>query len=158
MFPPRSSRCRALACLLALAGVACSDSSGPSNPISVSVVLVRVEGPDVTALPQGQAVIECGVDLRAEAVGSGAATWHGGIARFFIGVAGTPAVDSVSISPSEVRATWGGEITADSAQFAGWLFSAPVPFSVELEFQYQPDASQDRRSASVTFSCGPIVT
>lgn len=156
---PRTQRVSLAAVLgaLAVTVTACGDSTGPES-VGIAVSVTQLRGPSITPEENGRARVGCSVDFRAVARGSGAATWLDATVHWYAGTKRLP-LDSVVVSAAEIQASWGepGIDAGETRDSPGWEFSAGVPFTVTLDYRYQPEGSRAAKTARVSFSCGPAV-
>lgn len=137
--------------------VACHDAAGPDRSTRIDVVLARLDGPAIGSDAQRNLTIECDPYLRAVVTGQGVASWRDATIRWFWGPDRTRAVDSSTISASDVLDSWGGGAIAPPDTLTSALaFTAAVPFAAEIVYQYKPLDAGVRRD-SVRFNCGPNI-
>jgi hypothetical protein len=143
--------------ILSLTVAGCRDGTAPDNRLTVAVTVAGLEGPFVTTVSDSEITVECGVHLRAVATGSGRATWLDATFEFFVGRSRLTPVDSVLITESDIRSSWGAaEIAAGQAQESGWTVQAAIPFAAAIEYRYQLETGR-RGTTRVEFTCGPEV-
>ncbi|HEU4565918.1 MAG TPA: hypothetical protein VFS05_14760 [Gemmatimonadaceae bacterium] len=146
--------------LLVLA--ACGDSTSPGGfgvGPRVDITVTPVGAPLLTQGVDGYNQILCRVDLRATTTGPGSVVWGSATMRFYEGVDRSTPVDSIVFPARDIAAWWGkSTLSADSAAYSRWELWSWIPFGAEIEFRYQAVQSDRAGSASVTTTCGPVVS
>ena len=137
---------------------ACSDATAPSSaavgPLAIDMATAPV--PHYFGVGDTAQAVRCTPALRAIVGGARGAAWTGATIRWFMGTDRATPVDSVRISPTTVAGWWGDSaVDAADGRTISLDFTARLPFSAELSFGYRSDGRD--ASASVSFTCGPIV-
>lgn len=133
---------------------ACNDATAPTETVTVSVSVAKVDGPSygetIAHVPQ----VTCGIDLSAVATGRGTATWSGATLRFYIGPDHGMLLDTATFSGADIGRSWSedGKIASGATQQTRWDMSAGIPFYVTFEYRYQSGKGEKKTSAS--FACG----
>jgi hypothetical protein len=140
-----------VAVLSACAMAACSDSTGPNSFVALNVI--QVDGPTFYTAGDGTPRIECIASLNAVATSSRVVKWRDAVFRFYAGKMSQP-TDTAIVPDSIVRDSWGQDTLGSKPEQAGWDVSSPVPFTLKIEYHYQPLSGGAVGSASVSFQCG----
>ena len=141
--------------VVVFASGACSDATGPSSPITVTVSVDQFRGPAMRYPQDSEPIIGCGTDLRAVAKGTGDASWLGASIQFFGGKGKSRLVSTGNLTPSAVQSAWGKPtIAAGESQRSVLSVSASEPFKAVVQYSYQPP-SGGQQTAEVSIDCGP---
>ncbi|WP_420129432.1 hypothetical protein [Longimicrobium sp.] len=146
----------------ALLGVgACKDGGTPTVPKENADLVVHLSvgasPATVETGPQAQQLISCTFTLFALASGDLAARadWTGGMVRMFTGF-DTQAVDSMSLSSSDLTEVFGGPFSPLLDGVALLEATASAPFSIVAEVSYRVQNTDARRVAtSAPATCAP---
>ena len=146
----------ALAAILALA--ACGDSTGPEKrPLSVALELSHGQAP-VASAENGVPIMSCVIRVDATAAGSGKAEWRGGTLRFYIGSDLTEVADSVTLAAEEVRELWDRpDIEPGDLGGTALPIRWTIPYTIEVDLEYERLADRKRLSARDRIACAPPV-
>ena len=140
-----------------LVSSSCSDSTAPERPTQVTVTLSQLEGPVYSEVWDPEPFIRCVPHFVASNTGPRGVNMGAITARFYIGANRSMPIDSVTIPAADAMQFWSNpHINPGGTSETALLIEAAIPFSMELDFGYVPDAAGARYSrASVT--CGPEV-
>lgn len=151
-----SMRPLTLAVLVSTVLAACDLISEPEGP-----VLVTISGPasaegERTTNDEGEAIVQCQVQLEASADGGG--TWDAAIWS-----AATVTWTDLDTGEVQQEATWDASEVADrwglprlsdgQARTTSWLFWSYAAFEVTADFFYTDSSTGDNRSASYSLRC-----
>ncbi len=133
---------------------ACNDANAPTESVTVSVSVARIDGPSYGETAAHVPQVACGIDLSAVANGRGTATWSGATLRFYIGPDHGMLLDSATFTGADIGRSWSedGKIASGATQQTRWDMSAGIPFYVTFEYRYQSGKGEKKTSTSV--ACG----
>lgn len=157
----RTSWLRLLSATAVIASGGCGDSTTAptgNGPVTVSVSVLAVGPAQLSSTPEGIALATCLVDLKGAVRTHGNAAWGTAVFRFYPGRDLTQPVDTAVVPNTLVVQSWGaGGISDLNPVFASWLFTASIPFTVELEYRYQVGSNPVQTTEPVTAFCSPPI-
>ena len=140
--------------LVAVAG--CHDTTSPVNtPFTVTVSVVSQSAPQITDTPNGP-VITCEVTFKAEAHGTGSATWSNATELWYAGPDRSTSIATTSTPASLIQSAYGGaQIAGGESRQSTWDFHYSAPFEASFVFAYTLPDGKSTSTASARFACGP---
>jgi hypothetical protein len=155
MSTPISFRRASAIALTVLALAACSESLAPAPSLDVAVRVSNQEGPFASGDSVSTASLVCDVTFEAQAAGRQArATWLDASILFYAGANSSP-YDSLIVSAKDIRTTFSADtIGVGQIEHTRWIFFAPVPIGIAMNFRYQVDPGGDIKTARAQLACG----
>lgn len=142
--------------VLGLAGVGCTDSSGPAGGVEIAITVARMRGPDIGTTSDSVPFIACGMDLHAHATGTGYARWRDATLSYFIGRNRAAPAETSVLEEGVVHSAWrSSQIAAGDSQQSQWSGSALLPHLLRVGFRYYSIDDDREKTASVEIDCAP---
>ena len=139
--------------------VSCSDSlvsPYSANGVLVQIRVTSVSTPALGSTPDGFSTISCQVGLEAVAGPGNADHWMGAIFRWYPGGNLAKPFDSATVDTRTVQGSWGTDtIGSGQQQESGWVFTATVPFTVEVQYRLSQADGGTQLTPPVLAECSP---